>query len=352
MSLPKQNRVRSWSYISSARTLLRVSLAITCLLLLVPYFLSFREKLNPEYMLSRLIPKAKQQVRKNPDNKLDDVAKIHNFAMSAFVLKDYDTFDRSIESLTDLAYEACDAKIYENSKAVFERLSHIGIVTMEDPMAPHQVVMALVNICTRFLEKKLARPIAQASETLYYIGEVAIKKRLERISGEVISNLGSISSQALLVENNITVDINDNLGELGHLAVKNDMEDTVDQCSDILGNAGCNAISKGTDKEQVAFRATFCIGEVGVAAVGKGMKKATRSVENSLGAIGVNAAAKGFGDAAWRAAYDLGEVGVATVEKGWDDVANFFAPTLGDIGKLAAQNNLFRAAREAALAFI
>jgi hypothetical protein len=171
-------------------------LAGVCLLLLVPYFLGFREKLSPEHMLLNLKKRALQQLLANPEMEPASVISIDNTIMSAFALKDYDTFGKGVEVLAGLAYEAEKRKSHEVTfeciASLYNRLSDIALVTIEDPRAPEQVVREL--ICTGM--DAVRNGLVEGTETivsrLWGLGMNAVEKGLKDLTGSIVSRVGYV----------------------------------------------------------------------------------------------------------------------------------------------------------------
>lgn len=88
-------------------------LSVICLLFLIPYFLRFKEKLDPERIIEDLKKKSLKQFKVNPMKEPEEIVNIDNFIMSAFIFKDYDTFNRGIESLKSLAILTLESSDYQ-----------------------------------------------------------------------------------------------------------------------------------------------------------------------------------------------------------------------------------------------
>jgi hypothetical protein len=174
-------------------------LAGTCLFLLLPYFASFRHKINPEHMIDELKDKTLRRIKKETivDRKgeINDVTtSLNNIIMSAYALKDYDTFEHGIKALTDIAYEL--EKKFPISPPDFDiypRITDIGISTLEDPIAIRQIVNVMEGQTDRILKVNEHWGETNIAEAIGDIGIKAAQKRLDDATLTVVENLKTIS---------------------------------------------------------------------------------------------------------------------------------------------------------------
>ena len=83
-----------------------VGLSAMCLILLIPFLWRFRSRLSAENILDDTMRKAIKLVRKKCEEESSELLTIDNFIMSAYVQKDYDTFEKGMECITEIAIEA------------------------------------------------------------------------------------------------------------------------------------------------------------------------------------------------------------------------------------------------------
>ncbi|MGB8706594.1 MAG: hypothetical protein WCD72_01400 [Dehalococcoidia bacterium] len=194
-----------------------LTLAAVCLFLLVPYFIHFGRKLNPEQILVALKKSAVKQLNTNIKEEPETIATIDNMIMSAFALKDYDTFNRGIRVFREINHEVINTKNYDvidgemqshflnNRQArledkdvgctILQRLSDIGVATIEDPRAPFHVVTYLGDIGKEATSKQLVHISELVVEYLEEIGRKAANKELEHVD-KVIDCLCDIGKMA------------------------------------------------------------------------------------------------------------------------------------------------------------
>lgn len=170
---------------------LSLTLAATSLLLLIPYFLSFRDKLNPERLIRDLQEEALRLLRNNPRSEPSAIVKLKEFIMTAFTSKDYDTFEKGVKSLAhvtlvnwkmtqDLGKDLPAANDIGYSQGdLLKRLRNIGLVTLEDPIASIKAIEILADIGSEASEKGLFREAEDLVKLLVEIGTRAAEKGLE-----------------------------------------------------------------------------------------------------------------------------------------------------------------------------
>ena len=143
-----------------------LTFAAACLLILIPYFLSFRDRLNPEKLMDDLKNSAVGQLSRAPGKEpLETLKTIDNTMMSAFALRDYDTFEKGAKALGDLTVVA-GMKGTTNYVAtqILKRLTLLGINTIGDNRAPVVVTVSMgeagLNAIRENLTDKDCRPSA------------------------------------------------------------------------------------------------------------------------------------------------------------------------------------------------
>ncbi len=132
---------------------LSLILASAALLLLVPYFLSFKYRLNPETMVGDLKKKAIRQLRIPSTDEPKEIRIIDNTVMSAFIQKDYDTFESGVGALAELIREAYNLNRQDIRQIIQVRLHEIGLVILEDPRAINLVMEKITQATAGFFEE-------------------------------------------------------------------------------------------------------------------------------------------------------------------------------------------------------
>jgi len=202
------------------------------LLLLIPYFLRFKELLNPEYTIKNLKQVTEKKIIENPERIPDEITRLDNFAMSALALKDYDTFVAGIRSLESLVKIIVleNRNIGEYERTFFEsmfknltsRLRDIAISGIDDPRTPYVVI-----------------------DSLKRIGVTSANEKIDTYSTSICEILGEIGSRA--DQNGITAIMKDSAGLLAafryicNTAIKNRLENTLLVSSTKVKNVAIDA---------------------------------------------------------------------------------------------------------------
>lgn len=294
-------------------------LAAVCLLLLVPYFLDFRKRLAPEHMLLNLKNQASKQLHANPNTEPASVITIDNTVMSAFALKDYDTFGKGVQALADLEYEAeklhYQTGMGSNTAAgISIRLDGIAMATMEDRRASQQVLEALGNIGRSAINDGLEEIVEGILSTLRRLGFEAIEKSLQEVTYQAVWQLDLI---------------------YGRMADKSWRQATADVILD-LQNIGVKAAKQGMDLP--LDKAVTSLGQIGLDSINKGLDEFAKFVTLSLGAIGVEAGKKGLTSEAKEAGYWLVMLGACAVHKRDMDLRSEVVDNLKGIEKATRVN--------------
>lgn len=152
-------------------------LGTVCLVLLVPYFYRFRIMLTPEYLLTCTTNRALSRLRSNTAVEPQDLATLDNIVMSAYDMRDYETFGKGIRCLVALFYEILKIEwrspktgkeithdelrevrpfepgyerlfglapsVSPTRHALEMRIYNIAQAVSKDPIAPEQIIKAL-----------------------------------------------------------------------------------------------------------------------------------------------------------------------------------------------------------------
>ncbi|MFV9676541.1 MAG: DUF2254 family protein [Methanosarcinales archaeon] len=169
-------------HISDLAVNVSLILGTICLILLIPYLVSFKEKLSPKNFLEDLCTKCTEAMKnlgKN-DELPEEIKIIDNVVMSSYSFKDYDTFEIGVKKLCQLGIEA-DTRwvLFPIASEIFRRIRDIGLATIEDPRAPIIVIINLRRIGKEAIDKKLQVSQYEIISGLEFIGtEATIKQKM------------------------------------------------------------------------------------------------------------------------------------------------------------------------------
>ncbi len=278
-----------WLLANLSLTGLKISiiLAAVCLVLLIPYFLRFRGKLNPEHMLLMMKKRANAHIKGIMHDEPRDVVTIDNTVMSAYVLKDYNTFGLGVGILADLAnelYTKWSSDVGRSrlfGRKLLKRIEEIGLVTIDDPRSPIQVLDALGKFSRAALDNNWDDAAEQTAIVVGNIGKKAIEIKSENIAMEAIDVLGDISQRSIKREKppNVAYTVADVCSEtIIPSSVDNSLFGSAHRTAEIL-SLGCNqGIDEG--KYRVAGRYEY-------------------GLRTALYQVGREAAARGVQESAW-----------------------------------------------------
>ena len=227
---------------------LALALAGTCLVLLVPYLWSFKQRMDPERMAVAEGRRAIAHLHKNQDGEPQGIAALDNIVMSAYGYRDYDTFAESIDQLSKVGLEAWRLGRAHLGESIFRRLAQIGVSTVDDPRAPFQVIDSLNSVGTILAEDGVHEAARQAAVALSGVGEVAVEKAqiaVIRRVGAVLCSLGERAAEKDLLAT--AEETAFSLGYLGGLASRRGLEDPTRQIAAFLRRVGSRAAEAKLD---------------------------------------------------------------------------------------------------------
>lgn len=171
-----------------------LTLAAASLLMLVPYFLSFRDKLDPERLIVDLQDQAITSLRLDPWSEPDAIIPLDNLIMTSFTTKDYDTFEKGVKSLAEIALMHLED---HPGEALLKRLQNISLVTLEDPSASIRTIRCITEMASLAVPRELQEGLDRLAHLFCEIGTRAGETRLDNIVAEVVDSLGRIGREAL-----------------------------------------------------------------------------------------------------------------------------------------------------------
>ncbi len=239
-----------------------LALAGTCLVLLVPYLWSFKQRLDPERMALDEGRRARWRLHRGAEVEPGEVAALDNIVMSAFGYKDYDTFGRGLEELAGVGLEAWRLCPPPMGEAILHRIVHIGVSTIDDPRAPFKVIDVLVRTGTILADQGMQEAARQAAVSVSEIGEVAADRGQVAVTHEVafsLSALGSRSAEQGLVS--VAEEVAYSLGCLGEKTSRRGLEDSTRQVAASLRQVGRHATENQLDlATRQAIVSLWCLG--------------------------------------------------------------------------------------------
>ncbi len=286
---------------------LTITLAVLSLTFLIPYFRSFKYKLDQEQILESLKQKTLKKLRLNiAQQELselhDEVVTIDNTVMSSFVQKDYDTFSKGVETLSEIAI-----KMFENDQAhvgrlTLERIKDAGIVSLDDPRVPFIVLAKLNEVALETASMTTINGVQSSTRFVEDIGVRSIDHDLVPIGMRAIEVLNQIGlrlyeldfEDALREESNYTAihGVMQAVGNMSIRASKKDLEAIVRLGAMKLGSLSKQAVEKGN--EHAVLLGTGALADVGENVTAMGKEDLGELVVTSLNQIAERAASNGL----------------------------------------------------------
>ncbi len=181
---------------------LSLTLAALSTLLLVPYFLSFRERSNPEWLLSKLKQDALKQLQGDPRSEPEAVVAINDYLMNALNRKDYDAFRTGIGVLTELIFEAYTWPWEERNvrwlhvrgrgPEILERLRAMCFDNLTDIRVSARIADLLGNLGREGAQRKARALVGDCIALLNEVGMTAAQKGLASTAERAVNSLGNI----------------------------------------------------------------------------------------------------------------------------------------------------------------
>jgi hypothetical protein len=225
-----------------------LALAGTCLVLLVPYLWSFKQRMDPERMAQDEGRRARRYLENGGTTEPQGVAALDNIVMSAYGYRDYDTFGRGLTELSEVGLQAWRLSKTILGESIFRRIAHIGVATIDDPRAPFQVTEVLGAVGSHLTNEGVPEASRQVAVAMSEIGEVAVEKAQFAMTRQVALALSALGTRA--ADRGLVAAAEEaaySLGHLGGMAARRGMEDSTRQIAVYLRRVGTRAIQKRLD---------------------------------------------------------------------------------------------------------
>ena len=335
-------------------------LAEICLFFLVPYFLSFKEKLNPESLISDLRNKALKKLNKNPTGEPEECITIDNFVKSAIELKDYDTFDLGIRSL-----KAITMAIIKNTEKEGEALP-------QSYMTFSSITERIKNNCIESIDSPRIPP--RLINDLYQIGEICIENKLGDFAGKVCGDLGWVGMRAvqkgyteLILSNEQQNNVINKLMFIGEEAASNDMQTPAFISAQWIEKIASIASQKKMDeivsfssskvrqigdkfverKSNSAATMVIQLSKIGYVAIDNELERPSGWIAADISNLGMEAAESSLVQVSNEAANALNAMGQRAAEKGQEIALEGITRGLLDLGINAIEHGLNESAKHA-----
>lgn len=162
-----------------------LTLGVLDLVLLVPYFYYFLDRLSPRSLIEALFQESAKEIKAGKERgQVESVQTMDNIAMSALGFKDYDTFSLALEKLGELML----LRTNNEQEKIRDLLADICHVAIEDPRAARVSTEALSQLCQSAAQRGRKEVAKRALEILEgEIGLVAIRERQGKVAVFAVS---------------------------------------------------------------------------------------------------------------------------------------------------------------------
>ncbi len=215
-----------------------LSAAIVCIILLVPYFITFPSRLGVGQIIDYLVRRARKhwQNDEGADARKDSLT-IENIAMSAMANHDYGTFDVAVRALGDILTD--DINLHPQLYNLNRQFRSLASRLITDVQACTSLISVLENVVLTLISKSgdwrekdklfymssilyMNEPL----EALSYIGHDAVNRKDETIGLQVIYAFARIGEQAIEEKTEYVLDLTIvGYGNLARISVDQGLRD-------------------------------------------------------------------------------------------------------------------------------
>lgn len=198
-----------------------IRLTATCtaatLYWLIPYFLRFRDRVDPEHELARLadriisllnkpLPPRGSPVRdKMLETAISTQAKIADYLASSFGFKEYATFEVCVDEMARIVMHTFTThdSAEDNSgcplcktvrNRILDQLRDTALRTIDDPWTPNVIVAAIKSVHSKTEAERLKNRGEDLLGALAAIGMFAVERRLDVIAKDVALGMGALGT--------------------------------------------------------------------------------------------------------------------------------------------------------------
>jgi hypothetical protein len=197
-----------WSIIMAEKIYwvkISISLSILCVYALIPFFLRFRELLNPEYLLLKLNEAAQNKIKSNAINEPEEIKMIEDITLKASDLRDYEALKLGAEILSNLSflaaqqigneYKNINTKLIETS--ILDRIKDMFEITFPNHNAPLIISNTLGETYSIAIEDEFANASSLGYRYFAEMAFTSMAKGSEWISINICKKLTQIGTTSL-----------------------------------------------------------------------------------------------------------------------------------------------------------
>jgi membrane-bound metal-dependent hydrolase YbcI (DUF457 family) len=226
----------------------------SCFFLLIPYIIFIKEYLKPEQYLKQMRKRAlvrMQQPLRAEESLPDEINQIDYLIVSSQRLDDYDTYEKGLAELTNLAEHIPNETV---KLQIIQRMESVARSFIAKPHAPviilrclHRLGGTAVRTCRYAMLTEIARSMTE-------IGEDAIKVHGSYTVNEIISNFSKFGQEICTKKDwtTVTKQILRDLANLGDQCLKRKMPTSCEAIANVLGDLG-ERLGQSPDFEELTY---------------------------------------------------------------------------------------------------
>ncbi len=235
------------------------------LVLLVPYFYYFLDRLSPRSLIEALFQESAKEIKAGKESgQIESVQTMDNIAMSALDFKDYDTFSLALGKLGELML----LRTNNEQEKIRDLLADICHVAIEDPRAARVSTEALSQLCQSAAQtgrKEVAKWALKILEE--EIGLVAIHERQGKVTASAVSAAAKAAKSLVEAAVEVTARGVLTLETLGIKAAEKGLWSPAFNAASSLIGVGAHAFTKG--QEAIALQAANALRKMQGSKTGK-----------------------------------------------------------------------------------
>ncbi|MDI6784428.1 MAG: hypothetical protein QME64_10090 [bacterium] len=259
----------------------------TCFFLLIPYIVFIKEYLKPEQYLKQMAQRALAKMQENliPGESLpDEINQIDYLVVSSQRLDDYDTYEKGLAELTNLAERIPN----ESAKLqIIQRMESVARSFIAKPHAPVIIIRFFHQLGETAIRDSRYAMVTELARAMTEIGEDAIKSHGSYTINEIIASFSKFGQKICTKKDwtTVTKHLLRNLANLGDQCLKRKMPVSCESIAQVLGKLG-EWLGQSPDFEELTYETVNLLKSLAHTAKLAEYDEVRRTIVLALGNIG------------------------------------------------------------------
>ncbi len=340
---------------------LAFSFAASALIMLLPFFLVLKDKLNVETQIQSALEQARVALKKE-DGEPAEVHELDNAAVRACMHKDYTCYDTAVNALSEVVVSAYENRRMEAVRAGIDRMSDIALLSLEDPRAPYRVISVLEKLGVKFADKGADAALIRVVRALQRISVDAADRNVERPVSSAIAALDTIgakSSEKGILD--VTAEVLAAAEAAAIKALTHDMDDPIECTMKCISRIASTPVSTAATADpqrggrkmgkvkpgDIAVQLAEVADRIAIKAIETGNSAVAKKATMTLFEIAKNGADGAVNEeTATLAIAGLNRIGIQSAEHDMSEIGRVSLDALGEVGLSYAKNNRSRLVRK------